>query len=104
MERQTGKSSRPLPPPPPSTIGRTSNSLAEKTKTKASTQGNRAAAKSNKPKRSSGQPSLEYLVKKAYDEGYSDIHLGVGEVPRMRDRGNMALTEYPKTDRNTFIS
>ena len=106
MERQAGKPSRPLPPPPPSTIGRTSNSMAEtaaKTQT-AVAQNPIAAQKSSKPKRASGQPSLEYIIKKAYDQGYSDIHVGVGEVPRMRDRGDMALTEYPKTDRNTFMS
>ena len=106
MERQAGKQSRPLPPPPPSTIGRTSNPSAQgqaKAKT-SSSQANRAAVKNNRPKRSSGQPSLEYIIKKAYEEGYSDIHLGVGEVPRMRDRGEMALTEYPKTDGNTFMS
>ncbi|MEM8676729.1 MAG: type IV pilus twitching motility protein PilT [Cyanobacteria bacterium P01_G01_bin.67] len=109
MNQRVG--SQPLPPPPPSTIGRTSqNSVAE---TKPSTQnlkenqGHQAAkvpSKNNRPKRSSGQPSLEYIIKKAYSQGYSDIHLGVEEVPRMRDRGEMALTEYPKTDLNTFMS
>ncbi|MEL6494487.1 MAG: type IV pilus twitching motility protein PilT [Cyanobacteria bacterium J06623_7] len=108
MERPAGKPSRPLPPPPPppSTIGRTNNSLAE-TQIKTSTavaKNSPATAASSKPKRSSGQPSLEYIIKKAYDQGYSDIHVGVGEVPRMRDRGEMALTEYPKTDSNTFMS
>ncbi|MEM7759585.1 MAG: type IV pilus twitching motility protein PilT [Cyanobacteria bacterium P01_A01_bin.40] len=109
MNQRVG--SQPLPPPPPSTIGRTSqNSVAE---TKPSTQnlkenqGHQTAKvppKNNRPKRSSGQPSLEYIIKKAYSQGYSDIHLGVEEVPRMRDRGEMALTEYPKTDLNTFMS
>ncbi|MEM6612710.1 MAG: type IV pilus twitching motility protein PilT [Cyanobacteria bacterium P01_C01_bin.72] len=99
MDQKVGKQPRPLPPPPPSTIGRTSNSVIE-TEVRAPAK----VAKNSKPKRSSGQPSLEYIIKKAYDQGYSDIHLGVGEVPRMRDRGEMALTEYPKTDRNTFMS
>ena len=106
MDQKVGKQSRPLPPPPPSTIGRTSNSVIEtevKPVAKAAKNPQRTA-KNSKPKRSSGQPSLEYIIKKAYDQGYSDIHLGVGEVPRMRDRGEMALTEYPKTDRNTFMS
>ncbi|AFZ36289.1 twitching motility protein [Stanieria cyanosphaera PCC 7437] len=57
-----------------------------------------------RPKRSSGQPSLKFLVEHAHELGYSDIHLGVEEIPRMRDRGEMALTEYPKTDYNTFMS
>ncbi|MEY2856242.1 MAG: hypothetical protein RLZZ74_551 [Cyanobacteriota bacterium] len=97
--------SRPLPPPPPLTIGSTSNSLPE-TKTQAeNTAANRQpSAPSNKPQRASGQPTLAYIIKQAYDKGYSDVHVGVGEVPRMRDRGEMALTEYPKTDTNTFMS
>lgn len=54
--------------------------------------------------RSPGHPSLAQLVKRAYDEGYSDVHLGVGETPRMRDRGEMIILEYPETDTNTFMS
>jgi len=106
MNQNAGKQSRPLPPPPPSTIGRTSSSLPE-TDVKAqqpSSKKTQQPAKSNRPKRASGQPSLEYIIKKAYDQGYSDIHIGVGEVPRVRDRGEMAVTEYPKTDGNTFMS
>jgi twitching motility protein PilT len=49
------------------------------------------------------QPTLAHLVRQAYDEGYSDLHLGVGEVPRMRDRGEMVITEYPETDNRTFL-
>ncbi|MDJ0567819.1 MAG: type IV pilus twitching motility protein PilT [Pleurocapsa sp. MO_192.B19] len=110
--------SQPLPPPPPSTLGRTNNNLTAQQpsniqnsnkKGPAASSGQKsptpaAQVKSSRPKRSSGQPSLEYIIKKAYEQGYSDIHLGVEEVPRMRDRGEMALTEYPKTDLNTFMS
>ncbi len=105
MNQRVG--SQPLPPPPPSTIGRTkSNSTAETKLNSQNSKGQKAnqAAKQGRPKRSSGQPSLEYIIKKAYAQGFSDIHLGVEEVPRMRDRGEMALTEYPKTDLNTFMS
>jgi twitching motility protein PilT len=56
------------------------------------------------PQPSPGNPILEEIVKYANDKGYSDIHLGVGEIPRYRDRGEMIITEYPKTDRNTFMS
>ena len=38
----------------------------------------------------------------AYDQGHSDVHLGVGEIPRFRARGEMLQTEWPKTDPNTF--
>ncbi|MDJ0592301.1 MAG: type IV pilus twitching motility protein PilT [Pleurocapsa sp. MO_226.B13] len=109
MNQRTG--SQPLPPPPPSTLGRTNNNAAAAKKSKIQDSNPKkpvdiapAQVKSNRPKRSSGQPSLEYIIKKAYEQGYSDIHLGVEEVPRMRDRGEMALTEYPKTDHNTFMS
>ena len=113
--------SRPLPPPPPSTLGRTNSNAtvqqksnipdsntkkhtAESNGQKSPVASSPAKAKSSRPRRASGQPSLEYIIKKAYEQGYSDIHLGVEEVPRMRDRGAMALAEYPKTDLNTFMS
>lgn len=119
MDQRVG--SQPLPPPPPSTLGKTNNNLSSQQKqkiqdsnvrnppaSKGKKRGDNANAqvksKSSRPKRSSGQPSLEYIIKKAYEQGYSDIHLGVEEVPRMRDRGEMAPTEYPKTDLNTFMS
>lgn len=55
--------------------------------------------------RAPGQPPLSDLVKLAYDNGYSDVHLGVGEIPRMRDRGEIiTLDQYPEIDLNTFMS
>jgi twitching motility protein PilT len=55
--------------------------------------------------RSPGQPPLGDLVKLAFDLGYSDVHLGVGEKVRMRDRGEIViLEEYPQIDLNTFMS
>ena len=109
------------PPPPPPTLGDSNNNLtAQQQHTainnsnvrgkvasnsqKSSVASPTAKVKSSRPKRSSGQPSLEYIIKKAYEQGYSDIHLGVEEIPRMRDRGEMALQDYPKTDLNTFMS
>ena len=53
---------------------------------------------------SPGHPTLEYLVMDAYENGYSDLHLGVNEIPRMRDRGEIVITEYPVTDHQTFMS
>ncbi|OWY69893.1 type IV pili twitching motility protein PilT [cyanobacterium TDX16] len=49
-------------------------------------------------------PTLEQLVREAYDRGISDLHLGVGEVPRFRDRGQIILTERPLIDEDTFFS
>ncbi len=74
---------RPGAPPPPKAVSR-STSLV--------------------PGRSPGQPTLAHLVQQAYDAGYSDIHLGVGEQPRMRDRGEMMVMDYPETDYPTFMS
>ncbi len=46
--------------------------------------------------------TLKKIIREAFDRGFSDIHLGVGEVPRFRDRGEMTPTEYPVTDEETF--
>ncbi|MBM0741135.1 type IV pilus twitching motility protein PilT [Phormidium sp. CLA17] len=51
-----------------------------------------------------GSPTLSELVRTAFDKGYSDVHVGVGEVPRYRNRGEMDHTEWPETDRDTFYS
>ncbi|QNJ14762.1 twitching motility protein PilT [Synechococcus sp. A18-46.1] len=51
---------------------------------------------------SHGAPNLEAIVKIAHEEGHSDVHLGVGEVPRYRARGEMQSTEWPATDLSTF--
>lgn len=56
------------------------------------------------PKNSSAPPTLEKLIREAYDEGYSDLHLGVGEVPRFRSRGEIQPTDYPETDKEGFMS
>lgn len=92
----------PLPPPPPPMPG-----ILSKTNGKTANPARVANAKkqaARRPKPSAGQPTLDYIVRNAYESGFSDIHLGVGEVPRMRDRGKMERTDYPKTDRNTFFS
>ena len=46
--------------------------------------------------------SLEGIVRIANERGYSDVHLGVGEEPRFRVRGEMAGTGWPVTDAATF--
>ena len=74
------------PPPPPPTAG--SSQVSQ-------TQGHG---------RSPDQPSLAELIRIAFDEGFSDVHLGVGEIPRMRDRGEMMPLSYPEVDLNTFMS
>ena len=67
-----------------------------------------SAAKARMPARvaepSPGQPTLEQLIRQAFDKGFSDVHLGVGEAPRFRNRGEMDPTDYPVTDQATFMS
>ena len=88
-----------VPPPPPP--GRPAMKNAPP--------GHRAAAPPPMPKsaagvRVGGALTLEKLGREAFDKGYSDIHLGVGEVPRFRNRGEMDATDYPVTDEATFYS
>ena len=55
-------------------------------------------------KPSAGQPTLAQLVRQAYEQDFSDVHIGVGRSPRYRSQGQIAATEYPATDENTFQS
>ncbi|YAF96593.1 MAG: type IV pilus twitching motility protein PilT [Nodularia sp. CChRGM 3473] len=55
-------------------------------------------------KSSSSVLSLAQIIREAYDLEYSDVHLGIGEIPRFRNRGEIQITDYPQTDRDTFIS
>ena len=47
-------------------------------------------------------PALNRLFSLAHDEGHSDVHLGVGESPRYRARGEMQRTDWPITDQDVF--
>lgn len=80
-----GAAGRPAAPPPPPG-------------------GHRAAAPPPRPSGAAARSgvTLEKLVREAFDKGFSDIHVGVGEVPRFRDRGQMAPTNYPVTDEAIF--
>lgn len=55
-------------------------------------------------KNSIPQLTLAQLIRLAYDQGYSDLHLGVGEVPRFRSRGEIQSTDYPETDKEVFMN
>jgi len=48
--------------------------------------------------------NLEGIVRLAHAQNYSDVHLGVGEEPRYRARGEMLRTGWPITDPATFQS
>jgi twitching motility protein PilT len=45
---------------------------------------------------------LEGIVRIAAEHGYSDVHLGVGEEPRFRFRGDIIRTGWPVTAAATF--
>ena len=47
-------------------------------------------------------PNLESIVRTAHDAGNSDVHLGVGETPRFRARGEIVTTSWPKTTLAVF--
>jgi len=47
-------------------------------------------------------PTLEQIVRAAHEQGHSDVHLGVGESPRYRARGEIQTTDWPASDRATF--
>ena len=46
--------------------------------------------------------SLEGIVRLANTRNYSDVHVGVGEEPRYRSRGEMIRTGWPVTDQASF--
>jgi twitching motility protein PilT len=47
-------------------------------------------------------PTLEQIVRVAFDRNFSDVHLGVGELPRFRHRGDIILAGLDVTDASTF--
>ncbi|MCC5656368.1 type IV pilus twitching motility protein PilT [Nostoc sp. XA010] len=108
-----GRNLPPMPPPPPPT----SATQRQMTQTldmsdrssNAPVAGHRPVSPpsiptSVLPKNSSAGPTLEKLIREAYDQGYSDLHLGVGEVPRFRTRGEIQSMDYPETDKETFMN
>ncbi|MEO1560194.1 MAG: type IV pili twitching motility protein PilT, partial [Cyanobacteria bacterium J06632_19] len=108
-------SAPPMPPPPPasstlSTKRQSSETVAMPNGSRGST--NPAAHRpgapppmaKNIPSPKSSQPTFKQLIMEANEKGFSDIHLGVGEVPRFRNRGEIDAGDYPETDKETFMS
>ena len=118
----------PIPPPPPTVTAGTLRQPSQTLEMASEKNGNRppmnsaapppgastpAAAHrpgtpppmggSTRPKANTGT-TLAQLIREAYDKGYSDLHLGVGETPRFRNRGEIETTQFPETDKETFIS
>lgn len=122
VQQPQSRPNTPPPPPPPripknrqrdiptqsssnSEVTRqTSHTETKKEKTSPPSPAQPAFPGVKKPSPSAGQPKLSKIVQQAYEDGFSDIHLGVGEVPRFRNRGEMDYSDYPETDYNTFMS
>ncbi|AUB34562.1 pilT, twitching motility protein PilT [Nostoc flagelliforme CCNUN1] len=108
-----GRNLPPMPPPPPPTSS-TQRQMTQTLdmsdrSTNAPVAGHRPVSPPPIPssvplKNSSPQLTLAKLIREAFDQGYSDIHLGVGEVPRFRSRGEIQPTDYPETDKEAFMS
>ena len=50
----------------------------------------------------SSSPSLEQIVRVAYEQRHSDVHLGIGENPRFRVRGEIIRSDWPPTEPSEF--
>jgi twitching motility protein PilT len=92
----------PSPPPPPSLGSDFLNTLdtLEVPSFKGSVNPN--GVRANETTLPPGQPTIKILIEEAFEKGFSDVHLGVGEVPRFRNRGEIQTTDYPEIDRLTF--
>ncbi|GAB1544904.1 type IV pilus twitching motility protein PilT [Scytonema sp. NUACC21] len=118
----------PLPPPPPTMgtmrqstqtlelpIGQTNRAMTANSAASAPPPPPPASVSAHRPgtpppmpastrsKSNSSGLTLAQIVREAFDKGYSDIHLGVGEVPRFRNRGEIQMTEYLETDKQVFM-
>ena len=100
------------PPPPPSSTQRQMTQTMDMSMDRSPTApvvGHRPVSPppiptSVRPQNSTPQLTLAQLIRLAYDQGYSDLHLGVGEVPRFRSRGEIQSTDYPETDKEIFMN
>ncbi|MFB6275415.1 MAG: type IV pilus twitching motility protein PilT [Halothece sp.] len=117
VQQPQSRPNTPPPPPPPRVpkkrqgdIPTQSSSNLEVTRQTSRTETKRekpaqpAFPGVKKPSPSPGQPKLGEIIKQAHEDGFSDVHLGVGEIPRFRNRGEMDYSDYPETDYNTFMS
>lgn len=97
------------PPPPPSSLPRTSPATQGISQTLPMPPGVVTTPRAPmgappSPVRNTSGVTIEQLVREAYEKGFSDIHLGVGEVPRFRDRGRLEPGSHQVTDLATFES
>ncbi|MDY6901610.1 MAG: type IV pilus twitching motility protein PilT [Cyanobacteriota bacterium] len=110
-------SAPPMPPPPPAPAPSTLSTQRQSTQTIEMPNGSRGLTNPaahrpgapppmarNIPSKNSSQPTFKQLILEAHEKGFSDIHLGIGEIPRFRNRGEIDTTDYPETDKETFMS
>lgn len=116
--RAAAPSAPPMPPPPPAPAPSTPSTQRQSSQqTIEMPNGSRgltnpAAHRPGAPppmarnvaSTNSSQPTFKQLIMEANEKGFSDIHLGVGEIPRFRNRGEISTTDYPVTDKETFMS
>ena len=88
------------PPPPPARSTKPSVAASEKNISNQTQPSPPATGQVPSP----DQPTLAEIIRKAYENGNSDIHLGIGETPRFRNRGEIEYSDYPVTDQPTFMS
>ena len=88
------------PPPPPARSTKPSVAASEKNISNQTQPSPPATGQVPSP----DQPTLAEIIRKAYENGNSDIHLGVGETPRFRNRGEIEYSDYPVTDQPTFMN
>jgi twitching motility protein PilT len=100
-----------IPPPPPSLMTQRQStqtldmsSVNRTPSSAASSAAHRPSPPPPMPKSSTSGLTLAQIIKEAYDQGYSDVHLGIGEIPRFRNRGEIQSTNYPETNKETFMS
>ncbi|WP_138502832.1 type IV pilus twitching motility protein PilT [Nostoc sp. PA-18-2419] len=112
-----GRNLPPMPPPPPPTLS-TQRQMTQTLDMSSANSPivNSAPVAAHRPgtpppipssarsKNSTPGLTLAQIIREAYDQGYSDIHLGVGEVPRFRNRGEIQPTDYPETDKEALMS
>ncbi len=93
-----------VPRPPAPSVPRPPAPKVPPAPTTGISNGTPAARAMAAPSPSPGHVTLREIIKTASDNGISDVHLGVGEVPRFRQRGDMTPTEWPIIDLDTFMS
>jgi twitching motility protein PilT len=92
----------PSPPPPPTQNSALFTGILETNEVPAFKRSPAAADDMTVASLPTGQPSMKDLITEAFQKGYSDVHVGVGEEPRFRNRGEIETTSYPTTDQLTF--